>query len=261
MKVIMGCTEYPKPVYPNRPKTSLRGHNLPALLVMVKYLVILLIAMLTKLICVGGFRCGRHIPSGLRLLSSAGSIQTHSTGDEHFMKLALRHAQHAARDVEVPIGAVIVDSNGVVLAASRNRVEATKDATAHAEILVMRQAAEQKGDWRLSDCTLYSTLEPCPMCFAAIQSFRVGRLVYGARDIRLGACGSYVDLASHKHPFHSIEISGGLFAEASEGLLKRFFQSRRADNRNGSSEVESLERSTGGISSNTEIDAKESSLV
>jgi tRNA(adenine34) deaminase len=151
--------------------------------------------------------------------------------DERFMKLALRHAQHAARDTEVPIGAVIVDSTGTVLAATRNQVEATQDATAHAEIAVMREAAQLQGSWRLTGCTLYSTLEPCPMCFAAMQSFRVKRLVYGARDTRLGACGSFVDLVEAKHPFHTIEVTGGLFAETSEGLLKRFFQSRRIEAR------------------------------
>lgn len=156
-----------------------------------------------------------------------------SSVDEHFMKLAVRHAQHAARDTEVPVGAVVVDKSGTVLAASRNRVEASHDATAHAEIVAMREAAQLQSSWRLSDCTVYSTLEPCPMCLAAMQSFRVKRLVYGAKDTRLGACGSFVNLAEAKHPFHSIEISGGLFAETSEGLLKRFFQGRRIENRSG----------------------------
>lgn len=171
--------------------------------------------------------------SRLSTLRMSSELPAEPRSDEHFMKLALRHAQHAARDTEVPIGAVIVDSLGVVLAASRNQVEATQDATAHAEIVVMRQAAQLQGTWRLNDCTLYSTLEPCSMCFAAIQSFRVGRLVYGARDTRLGACGSFVNLAAEKHPFHSVQVTGGLLAETSEGLLKRFFQSRRLDNRSG----------------------------
>ena len=153
--------------------------------------------------------------------------------DEHFMKLAIRHAQHAVRDIEVPIGAVLEDSLGTVLAASRNQVETKQDASAHAEIVCMREAAHLLGTWRLSGCTVYSTLEPCPMCFAAMQSFRIKRLVYGAKDIRLGACGSYVNLMESKHPFHNIEVTGGLFAETSEGLLKRFFQNRRADNKTG----------------------------
>eukprot|EP01032_Pedospumella_encystans_P025588 gene25588-28913_t len=107
------------------------------------------------------------------------------------MKLALRHAQHAFREDEVPVGAVIVDENGNVLAASRNRVEAHYDATAHAEI--------------------------------------VYRLVYGAKDTRLGACGSYVNLLDSKHPFNTIQVTGGLMAEESASLLKRFFRNRRAE--------------------------------
>lgn len=178
-----------------------------------------------------------------------------TTLDEHFMKLALRHAQHAARENEVPIGAVIVNSDGKVIAASRNRVEADKDATAHAEILCMREAAKQNDNWRLSNCTVYSTLEPCPMCLSAMQSFRISRLVYGAKDIRLGACGSYVNLLEQKHPFHRIEVSGNLLAEASEGLLKRFFQGRRAEGR-----IEEGERGLG-ISDRGVTNSQSSTIV
>lgn len=178
-----------------------------------------------------------------------------TTLDEHFMKLALRHAQHAARENEVPIGAVIVNSDGKVIAASRNRVEAEKDATAHAEILCMREAAKQNDNWRLSNCTVYSTLEPCPMCLSAMQSFRISRLVYGAKDIRLGACGSYVNLLEQKHPFHRIEVSGNLLAEASEGLLKRFFQGRRAEGR-----IEEGERGLG-ISDRGVTNSQSSTIV
>lgn len=165
----------------------------------------------------------------LRLFSEVAA--DHTQKDASFMKLALRHAQHAFRENEVPIGSIIVDEDGVVLAASRNRVEAHHDATAHAEIVAMRQAAELRKDWRLLNCTLYSTLEPCPMCLSAMQSFRIKRLVYGAKDIRLGACGSHINLLEQKHPFHSIDVSGGLLAEESEGLLKRFFISRRQENK------------------------------
>lgn len=161
------------------------------------------------------------------MLSTAQSGPTKS--DEVFMKLALRHAQHAFRENEVPVGAVIVDEKGNVLAASRNRVEAHHDATAHAEIVCMRQAADMQKDWRLLKCTLYSTLEPCPMCLSAMQSFRIDRLVYGAKDTRLGACGSYINLLDSKHPFHSIQVTGGLMAEESSSLLKRFFRNRRSE--------------------------------
>ncbi len=165
--------------------------------------------------------------NAIRLLTVSESSL--SKTDEVFMKLALRHAQHAFREDEVPVGAVIVDDNGNVLAASRNRVEAHHDATAHAEIVCMRQAADMQKDWRLLNCTLYSTLEPCPMCLSAMQSFRIDRLVYGAKDTRLGACGSYVNLLDSKHPFNTMQVTGGLMAEESASLLKRFFRNRRAE--------------------------------
>jgi tRNA(adenine34) deaminase len=149
--------------------------------------------------------------------------------DESFMKLALRHAQHAFRENEVPIGAVIVDGNGEVIAASRNKIESLQDASAHAEMDCLRKASSYLNNWRLLNCTLYSTLEPCPMCFSAIQSFRIKRVVYGAPDLRMGACGTYLSLHTERHPFHQVEVTGGLLAEESAGLLKRFFVNRRSD--------------------------------
>ena len=149
--------------------------------------------------------------------------------DEHYMRLALRHAQHAFREKEVPIGAVIVDADGVILATSRNQVEAKNDVTAHAEISCIRKAAQIKKNWRLSDCTLYSTLEPCPMCMGAIQASRITKVVYGAPDIRMGACGSWVNLVESKHPFHDVLVVGGLLREESSTLMKRFFQMRRRE--------------------------------
>eukprot|EP01035_Chromulina_nebulosa_P019354 gene19354-25220_t len=147
------------------------------------------------------------------------------------MKLALRHAQFAFREKEVPIGAVIVDASGDVIAASRNRVESSQDASCHAEIDVLRKASQLKSTWRLQDCTLYTTLEPCAMCLGAIQSFRIKQLVYGADDHRLGACGSWVDLIDiNKHPFHQVNVIRGVLADESSNLLKSFFQSRRREN-------------------------------
>ena len=157
-----------------------------------------------------------------------------SSKDESFMHLALRQAQHAYREGEVPIGAIIVSSDGVVLSASRNRIEASNDATDHAEIDCMRKASKLINNWRLVDCTLYSTLEPCAMCLSAMQSFRIKRVIYGANDHRMGACGSWIDLGSVKHPFHKIEISGGLLASESSLLLRRFFQSKRMERKNNS---------------------------
>ena len=156
-----------------------------------------------------------------------------SSKDESFMRLALRQAQHAYREGEVPIGAIVVSSDGEVLAASRNRIEASNDATAHAEIDCMRKASKVVSNWRLVDCTIYSTLEPCAMCLSAMQSCRIKKVIYGASDNRLGACGSWIDLGNSKHPFHKIEISGGLLASESSMLLKRFFQSKRIERRSG----------------------------
>ena len=152
--------------------------------------------------------------------------------NEFYMKLALRHAQHSFREKEVPIGSVIADANGVVIATGRNQVESLKDGCAHAEILCLRKAAKVIGNWRLHDCTLYTTLEPCPMCLGAIQSFRIKKVVYGASDHRLGACGSWVNLVNAQHPFHLVELEGGVLQEESSTLLKRFFQMRRREQLN-----------------------------
>ena len=108
-------------------------------------------------------------------------------------------------------------------------MEGLNDATAHAEIQCLRQAAGLRGNWRLTDCTLYTTLEPCAMCMGAIQGFRVKKVVYGAKDHRVGALGSWIDMTAVKHPFHNIEVQNGLLEEESSTLLKRFFQMRRRE--------------------------------
>lgn len=164
------------------------------------------------------------------LYSTITPVSTNKS-DESFMRMALRHAQHAYREKEVPVGAVIVDKDGKVIATSRNRVEAEHDATAHAELNCMRRAAKLMGNWRLSECTLYTTLEPCAMCMGAMQSFRLKKVVYGAKDLRLGACGSWtnLNLPALQHPFHNIEIEGGVLANESSTLLKSFFQSVRRE--------------------------------
>lgn len=160
----------------------------------------------------------------------AFSVSVYPTQHTHYMKLALRHAQHAFREKEVPIGAVLVAADGTVISAARNRVEGLKDATAHAEIECLRSAAKLTDNWRLLDCTLYSTLEPCPMCVSALQAFRVKRVVYAAPDKRLGALGSWVDLVGANHPYHKLEIERGICEEESAILIKRFFQMRRREN-------------------------------
>ena len=154
---------------------------------------------------------------------------------EHFFNL-ITIVKHAFREGEVPVGAIIVDGNNSVIASSRNRVEELHDATAHAEMDCLRRASNYFKYWRLSDCTLYSTLEPCPMCMAAIQAGRLKRVVFGAKDLRLGACGSFVNLGDEtrtdyvKHPFHSVQVTGGVLADQSALMLRRFFQvARRRD--------------------------------
>lgn len=151
--------------------------------------------------------------------------------DEVFMRLALRHAQHAFRDHEVPIGAVLVDStSGTVISAARNQVESDSDASSHAEILCLRRAAALRGNWRLLNCTLYTTLEPCMMCLGAMHAFRIDRLVYAAADSRVGSCGSWLNLtadAGNAHPIHTLHIAGGVLADDAADMLRRFFKNRR----------------------------------
>ena len=151
------------------------------------------------------------------------------------MRLALRHAQLAYRQKEVPIGAVVVETEtGKVLSTARNSVEKQMDGTAHAEMVAIQKAAQVIGNWRLNNCTLYTTLEPCPMCMGAIQSSRIGKVVYGARDHRLGACGSWIDLVKDKqHPFHTVEVQGGVCESECSDILKRFFRWRRSEAGNG----------------------------
>ncbi len=142
------------------------------------------------------------------------------------MKIALKLAKEAYEAGEVPIGAVIV-LDGEVIAAARNRVEEFQDVQAHAELLVMRQAAALLGNWRLLGATLYCTLEPCAMCAGAILLSRLKRLVYAAPDKRLGAAGSYINLFTAGHPFHQINPEPGILAEESAHLMCSFFQQRR----------------------------------
>ena len=146
--------------------------------------------------------------------------------DEKFMALALEQAEEAALCGEVPIGAVLV-YEGAVLTADRNRREALKDATAHAEILVMRRAGELLGGWRLSKCTLYVTLEPCPMCAGAMVQARIDRLVFGAADPKGGAAGTLYDIVRDRRLNHRLEVTGGVLESECAALLQKFFRERR----------------------------------
>jgi tRNA(adenine34) deaminase len=144
------------------------------------------------------------------------------------MKLALSEASLAARDGEVPVGAVAL-VGGVVVAARHNERERAGDPTAHAEILALRDAATSAGGWRLSDVTLVVTLEPCPMCAGALVAARVRRVVFGATDPRAGACGTLYNLCADPRLNHEVEVTGGVAAAACRDLLTSFFAERRAD--------------------------------
>ena len=145
--------------------------------------------------------------------------------DEVFMRLALEQAEKAAAMGEVPVGAVVV-RNGEVIAAAGNRRECDHRATAHAELLAIEQACEKIGTWRLHDCTLYVTLEPCPMCAGTIINARLGRVVYGCKDARAGALGSVLNLLSYPLN-HRMPIEVGVCETECRAVLQAFFQSRR----------------------------------
>jgi tRNA(adenine34) deaminase len=148
---------------------------------------------------------------------------------EPAMRLALDQAVGvpAGGDTDVPVGAVILDSAGAIVAAARNRREADRDPTAHAEIVAMRQAAAARGNWRLDSCTVVVTLEPCTMCAGAMTAARVGRLVYGAADPRAGAVGSLWDVLRDRRLPHRVEVIGGVLEDECAALLREFFGRRR----------------------------------
>lgn len=146
--------------------------------------------------------------------------------DEQFMKEALKEALKAYEKDEVPVGAVLVFENRII-ARGHNQTELLQDATAHAEMICLTAGASQLNNWRLTDTTLYCTLEPCCMCAGALYSSRVKRLVWGAKDLRVGANGSWIDVFSQNHPIHEIEILSGVLQEESSALLKKFFQQKR----------------------------------
>ncbi len=146
--------------------------------------------------------------------------------DEEAMRRALEEAEAALDHGDVPVGAVAV-RDGTVIAAGHNERERLGDPTAHAELLALRGAAERLGRWRLTDVTLVSTLEPCPMCAGALVAARVGRLVFGAADPRAGACGSLYNLCSDPRLNHEVHVTAGVLEGAAARLLQEFFASRR----------------------------------
>lgn len=145
-----------------------------------------------------------------------------------WMHVALDEARVAATSGEVPVGAVVVHQ-GKIIAQAHNEVEAAHDATLHAEMLALRRAASVLGRWRLDDCSLFVTLEPCPMCIGAMVLARVQSLYFGAYDPRLGAVGSLFDLSAHPSFPHKIEVYPGLLADTAQELLKNFFAECRKE--------------------------------
>jgi tRNA(adenine34) deaminase len=142
------------------------------------------------------------------------------------MRLAIEEARRAGAGGDIPVGAVVV-SDGVIVGAAGNRREATGDPTAHAEILAVRQAAATLGTWRLSDATVYATLEPCPMCAGALVAARVRRLVFGAADPKAGACGSLYNLCADPRLNHELTVVAGVGEAECAALLRDWFAARR----------------------------------
>lgn len=147
--------------------------------------------------------------------------------DKIYMALALKEALRAYHENEIPIGAVLIDEDGILIARDHNRIEQLHDATAHAELLTLRAASQKLNRRRLTDCTLYSTVEPCAMCAGALVLCRVKRLVYGATDSKFGAAESLFNVVNNFALNHQLKITAGVMEEECRELLKNFFTPRR----------------------------------
>jgi tRNA(adenine34) deaminase len=141
--------------------------------------------------------------------------------------LAEAHATAGAKTAEVPVGAVVMDGNGAIIASGRNNRETSADPTGHAEVVALRAAGRARGGWRLDDCTLVVTLEPCTMCAGAVLASRVPRLVFGALDPRAGAAGSVWDVLHDPRLGQPVEVVSGVLAEECAAVLREFFDERR----------------------------------
>lgn len=147
--------------------------------------------------------------------------------DETFMEAALSLAREAAARGEVPVGAVVVDADGAIVGRGFNQPIGSRDPTAHAEIVALRDAAARLGNYRLPGCALYVTLEPCAMCAGAMMHARIARIVFGARDPKSGVCGSVVDLFGEARLNHHADVLGDVLAGRCGALLSEFFAARR----------------------------------
>jgi tRNA(adenine34) deaminase len=152
-----------------------------------------------------------------------------SVMDEQFMRNAMAIAHDGTRQNEVPIGALVVQGT-TIIAGANNRTVRDQDATAHAELLAIREACAVLDRWRLDDCTLYVTLEPCAMCAGAVILSRMQRVVFGAWDPKAGMAGSVADLLRHPKLNHSPQVQGGLLGDECASMLSEFFESRRVAN-------------------------------
>ena len=143
--------------------------------------------------------------------------------DKEFMNLALEEALKAYHENEIPIGAVLIDEDGILIARDHNRIEQLHDATAHAEILTLQAASRKLKRRRLTDCTLYSTVEPCAMCAGALVLCRVKRLVYGATDSKFGAVESLFNVVDNPALNHQLKVTAGVMEEECRNLMQKFF--------------------------------------
>jgi tRNA(adenine34) deaminase len=155
-----------------------------------------------------------------------GRDQAHLTADEGFLRAALREAEQAEREDEVPVGAVVVH-DGKVIGRGHNQREMLTDPTAHAEMIAITQAAAALESWRLENTTLFVTLEPCLMCAGAIVNARIPRVVFGARDPKAGACGSLYQVGLDARLNHRFEVVGGVLEKECAAILQRFFGRKR----------------------------------
>ena len=159
-------------------------------------------------------------------MEDAGVSHMDLTSDEHYMQLALAEARNALVHDDVPVGATVV-RDGVVIARAHNQRELLQDPTAHAEILALTQAASAIGNWRLTACTLYVTLEPCVMCAGALVLARISRIVYGAIDPKAGACASLYSIPEDSRLNHRPDITAGVLSAECGDVLREFFQAKR----------------------------------
>jgi len=146
--------------------------------------------------------------------------------DEKFMKIAIEEANKAYSTLEVPVGAIVVYKDKVI-GTGYNMRETLKDPTAHAEMIAIKKASEYLGGWRLIGCTMYVTVEPCPMCAGAILNSRIERLVIGTRDLKMGCCGTILDLLHNTSFNHQVDVTWGVLEEECSGIMKRFFKELR----------------------------------